>query len=97
MSRRFPGLTSASDGVVNLSAGGHLRPLQNRDLRLHVGIGSNHSPAAEGDKAFNEVDLLTWTFGGSGSGAEALRPITLSPSCGMIRCVPMTTQATRPI
>jgi hypothetical protein len=65
--RPFPGLTSASDGVVNVSAGGHVRLLQNRDLRLHAGVGSNHSPVADQDLVFNHVDLLTWTLGASGS------------------------------
>jgi len=63
----FRGLTSASDGVVNVSAGGHVRPLANRDLRVHMGVGSNQSPVAEADTIFNKVDLLVWTLGVSGS------------------------------
>jgi hypothetical protein len=63
----FPGLTSASDGVVNVGAGGHLRLMQNRDLRLHAGVGSNVSPVAEQDMVFNKLDLLTWSLGVSGS------------------------------
>jgi hypothetical protein len=63
----FPGLTSASDGVVNVSAGGHVRLLQNRDLRLHAGVGSNQSPVADADQIFNKVDLAVWTLGVSGS------------------------------
>jgi len=63
----FPGLTSASDDVVNVSAGGHVRLLKNRDLRLHAGIGSNQSPVADPDMIFNKVDLMTWTLGVSGT------------------------------
>ena len=63
----FPGLASASDGVVNVSVGGHLRPLQNRDLRLHAGVGNNQSPVASQDQIFNNVDLVVWSIGVSGS------------------------------
>jgi len=67
LSRPFPGLTSASDGVVNVSAGGHYRLLSDRDLRVHAGVGSNRSPVADGDTVFNKIDLQTWTVGLSGS------------------------------
>jgi hypothetical protein len=67
ISQPFPGFTSASDGVVNVSAGGHVRLLRGRDLRLHASVGSNQSPVAEQDMVFNKVDLLTWTLGVSGS------------------------------
>jgi hypothetical protein len=67
LSQPFSGLTSASDGVANVSAGGHVRPLQNRDLRMHVGVGSSRSPVAAEDDVFNSVDLVTWTLGVSGS------------------------------
>jgi hypothetical protein len=63
----FGGFTTASDGVVNVSAGGHLRVMKNRDFRLHAGVGSNRSPVADADVVFNKVDLLTWTLGASGS------------------------------
>ena len=63
----FSGLASASDGVVNVSVGGHVRPLQNRDLRVHAGVGSNQSPVASQDQIFNKVDLLVWSLGVSGS------------------------------
>jgi hypothetical protein len=63
----FPGLTSVSNSVVNVAVGGHLRPLENRDLRLHAGVGSNSSPVAEQDMVFSNIDLLTWTLGVSGS------------------------------
>ena len=67
ISQPFPGFTSASDGVVNFGVGGHVRPLQGRDLRVHAGIGSNQSPVGPEDVVFNKVDLLNWTLGVSGS------------------------------
>ena len=67
VSQPFPGLTSASNGVVNVSAGGHVRLFKNRDARLHAGIGSNTSPVADEDMVFNNADLMTWTLGVSGS------------------------------
>lgn len=66
-SRPFAGLTSASNGVVNVGAGGHVRLLKDRDLRVHAGIGSNRSPAAPSDIVFNKVDLTTWSLGVSGT------------------------------
>jgi hypothetical protein len=67
MTRPFPGHTSASDGVVNVGAGGHVRLFRDRDLRLHAGVGSNQSPVAAEDTVFNRVDLLIWSLGLSGS------------------------------
>ena len=67
ISRPFDGLTSASDGVVNVSAGGHVRLLKNRDLRVHGSVGTNQSPVGSQDVVFNKVDLLTWSLGLSGS------------------------------
>ena len=67
ISRPFGGLTSASDGVVNVSAGGHVRLLKNRDLRVHGSVGTNQSPVGSQDVVFNKVDLLTWSLGLSGS------------------------------
>jgi hypothetical protein len=66
-SQPFPGFTSASDGVVNISVGGHLRLMTDRDLRVHAGVGSNQSPVGDEDTVFNTVDLTTWTLGLSGS------------------------------
>ena len=66
-SQSFAGFTSESDGVVNVSAGGHLRPLKGRDLRIHAGLGSNRSPVAPSDVVFNKVDLTIWSLGVSGS------------------------------
>jgi hypothetical protein len=63
----FPGLTSESNGVVNVGVGGHVRPLQDRDFRIHGGIGSSLSPVGVSDTVFSKVDLLTWTLGVSGT------------------------------
>ena len=60
-------MTSASNGVFNIAAGGHVQPFRNRDLRIHAGVGSNHSPAAAEDAVFNEIDLTTWSIGASGT------------------------------
>jgi hypothetical protein len=65
--RPFNGLTSASDGVVNVAAGGHYKVLENRDLRVHAGVGSNQSPAGSEDDVFNHVNLTAWSVGVSGS------------------------------
>jgi hypothetical protein len=67
ISQPFRGLTSESNGVVNVSAGGHVRLIKDRDLRLHAGAASNRSPVGEQDSVFSKVDLLTWTIGLSGS------------------------------
>ena len=67
LSQPFAGLTSASNGVVNVSAGGHVRLFKNRDARLHAGLGSNTSPVGAEDVVFNNADLMTWTLGVSGS------------------------------
>jgi len=52
---------------VNVGVGGHVRPLQDRDFRIHGGIGSNLSPVGDADTIFSKVDLLTWTLGVSGT------------------------------
>jgi hypothetical protein len=65
--RPFAGLTSASDSVVNIGAGGHFRLLKDRDLRIHGGVGSNQSPAGTQDTVFTHVDLIAWSVGVSGS------------------------------
>jgi hypothetical protein len=67
MPQPFPGLTSESNGLVNVGVGGHIRPLQDRDFRIHGGIGSNLSPVGDSDTVFSRVDLLTWTLGVSGT------------------------------
>jgi hypothetical protein len=67
ISQPFGGLTTASDSVVDVSAGGHVRLLKDRDLRVHAGVGANHSPVGSQDVVFSKVDLLTWSLGMSGS------------------------------
>ncbi len=66
-SRGVTGLTSASEGVVNVSAGGHLRLFANRDLLLHAGVSANQSPVAPADTVFTKVDLTAWSVGLSGT------------------------------
>jgi hypothetical protein len=66
-SQPFAGLTSASGGVVNVGAGGHVKVLADRDLRIHAGVSSNQSPVAAEDTVFSNVDLITWTLGVSGA------------------------------
>ena len=67
ISQPFGGLTTASDAVVDVSAGGHVRLLKDRDLRVHAGFGTNHSPVGSQDVVFSKVDLLAWSLGMSGS------------------------------
>jgi len=67
VSRPFGGFTTESNGVVNVSAGGHVKLLKDRDLRLHGSVGNNQSPVGSQDVLFNKVDLLTWSLGLSGS------------------------------
>lgn len=62
----FPGYTSASDGVVNVSAGGQFRLFKNRSLRLHGSVANNQSPVGEADQIFTRADLFSWTLGVSG-------------------------------
>jgi hypothetical protein len=66
-SRPFGGLISASDGVVNVGAGGHVRLFANRVLLLHGGIASNRSPVGSADTVFNKVNLMKWSIGLSGT------------------------------
>jgi hypothetical protein len=68
VTRPFGGLTSASNGVANVSFAGQFVLLKDRSLRLHGGVGSNQSPvnSAE-DNIFTKADLLSWTLGLSGS------------------------------
>ena len=66
-SQAVRGLTSASDGVVNVSVGGHAKLLGRRDFRVHGGIASNRSPVASADTVFSKVDLVVWSVGVSGT------------------------------
>ena len=63
----FGGLTSASNGVVNVSAGGHVVLLKDRSLRIHGGVASNQSPVNSADTIFTRAELVSWTLGLSGS------------------------------
>jgi len=44
-----------------------VRLLENRQLLLHAGVGSNRSPTAAADTIFNAVDLISWSAGLSGT------------------------------
>jgi hypothetical protein len=67
LTRPFTGLMSASDGVVNVGAGGNWQVSSKRTLRIHGGVATNRSPVAEADQIFNKVNLISWTAGVSGS------------------------------
>jgi hypothetical protein len=62
-----PALTSASDGVVSVAAGGHAKLFGRRELRVHGGIATNRSPVASADTVFSKVNLLTWSAGMTGT------------------------------
>ena len=66
-SQAVAGLTSASDGIVNVAAGGHVRLLEGREFRVHAGVASNRSPVASADTVFSNVDLVAWSVGMTGT------------------------------
>jgi hypothetical protein len=70
VSRPFSGLTSESVGVVNVAVGGHVRPIRNRDFRVHGGFATSRSPVGDADEVFSRVDLNSWTVGASGTWAK---------------------------
>lgn len=70
ISRPFGGLTSASDGVVNVALGGHVRVTRDRDVRVHGGFATSRSPVGAADQVFNKVDTSSWTVGVSGTLAK---------------------------
>ena len=65
-SHPFAGLTSASDDVVNMSVGGHVRPWKDSTFLIHAGFGSNGSPVAPAETVFSKVDFTSWSAGVSG-------------------------------
>ena len=67
LSRPFDGFTSASNGVVNVSLGGHVKVFRDKDLRVHTGFATNQSPVADEDEMFTRVDLSSWSIGVSGT------------------------------
>jgi hypothetical protein len=66
----FGGLPSASNGVANVSAGGHIVLIKDRSLRIHGGVATNQSPVSTADAIFTRADLVSWTLGLSGSLAK---------------------------
>jgi hypothetical protein len=67
IARPFDGLTTASDGVVNVTIGGHVRPIRDRNFRVHAGFATSQSPVGPEDQVFNNVDLYSWSLGVSGA------------------------------
>jgi hypothetical protein len=67
VTRPFPGLTTASDAVVNVALGGHVRPIASRDLRIHGGLATSDSPVGAADNVFTKADQTSWTLGASGT------------------------------
>jgi hypothetical protein len=70
VTRPFTGATSASNGVVNVSVGGQLVLIKGGSMRIHGGVSTNQSPVNSADRVFTKSDLLSWTFGLSGSLAK---------------------------
>jgi hypothetical protein len=70
VTRPFAGLTSASNGVVNVSVGGQVVLIKGRSLRIHGGVANNRSPVNSADTIFTRADMLSWTLGLSGSLAK---------------------------
>jgi len=62
----FPGLTSASKAIANVSVGGHIKPFSGKEMRLHFGVTTDMSPVASEDEVFDSVDLTAFTIGLSG-------------------------------
>lgn len=62
----FPGLTSASRAIANVSVGGRYKLFSDREMRVHFGVTSDLSPVAPEDQVFDKVDLTAWTIGVSG-------------------------------
>jgi hypothetical protein len=85
--RPFNGLTSASDGVVNVAIGGHVRPLRSRQLRIHGGLATNRSPVADVDQVFNEANFASWTLGLSGTVAKLQFAVGFNGRVGTARNV----------
>jgi len=66
-SQPFPGLTTASRAIANVSVGGHFQFRRERPLRLHYGVASDLSPVTPEDQLFDHVDFVTGTIGLSGT------------------------------
>jgi hypothetical protein len=63
----FSGFTSESRGVVNVSAGGHLRLTADGRWRVHFGIATDRSPVGPAEQVFTRVNLYGGTLGISGT------------------------------
>jgi hypothetical protein len=63
----FSGFTSESRGVVNVSAGGHVRLTADGRWRLHFGLATDRSPVGAAEQVFTRVNLYGGTLGISGT------------------------------
>jgi hypothetical protein len=66
----FNGLTSASRGIANVTAGGHYQLSASHSYLLHFGFTTDQSPVAQEDRVFDQVNLYGWTLGLSGKLAK---------------------------
>jgi hypothetical protein len=63
----FSGFTSQSRGIVNVSAGGHVRLTADGRWRVHYGIQTDRSPVGENEQVFTRIDLNSASLGISGT------------------------------
>jgi hypothetical protein len=84
VTRPFDRLMSASNGVVNLAIGGHVKPMRDRSFRVHAGFATDRSPVADADQVFSRVDMTSWTVGVSGSMAKLQFSVGLNWRVGAI-------------
>jgi hypothetical protein len=63
----FSGFTSESRGVVNTSAGGHVRLTADGRWRLHFGVATDRSPVGAAEQVFTRINLYGGTIGISGT------------------------------
>ena len=55
---------------MDVTIGGHIRPVRDRSIRVHGGFATHHSPVTAVDDVFNRVDLWSWNVGISGTVAR---------------------------
>jgi hypothetical protein len=82
LSQPFQGLTSESQGVVNVGGGGQFKVFKDRNFLIHAGVASNRSPVGDADEVFNEVNLISWTVGVSGSAGRFQFSVGLNRQTG---------------
>ncbi|MCM3881152.1 MAG: hypothetical protein ND807_13670 [Vicinamibacterales bacterium] len=97
ISRPFTGLTSASNGVVNVALGGHLKVMRDRDFRIHAGFAANQSPVGDADQVFTDVNLASWSIGVSGTLAKFQFAAGLNRRSGTAKDVVVRNRLTEPL